>query len=370
MDGKLEIQDGDTIEADYVDSLGIERTATALADLAPPIISGVTASADLGVITITWQTSEPATSIVRYSTNLTFNLAVTNVALVTSHSVRLTDLVPGETYHFYIASTDAAGNSATNNNSGGYSSFVGIATPTVLLVDAYDPVDGSPIIPDSTYTNALAAAGFNFAHWKVSERGSPQLSDLQAFPVVMWRVIDDIINYGVDEDGLPDPTATNNTLSAQQQVMIEDYLNSGGSFFMSSMGILSQLGNVPFRKNVLQVAGFEQNPDPPAPCADCDEDFGVPAIVGAPGDPLTSGMSMTLDYSNYPSFDDGFGDIYGPDFSDTFTPGTNATPIVFESVSGKPCGMSYPRVGVDSPGRVVFLSFPLDTVPFSGNPTK
>ena len=44
----------------------------------------------------------------------------------------------------------------------------------------------------------------------------------------------------------PIPDATNNTLSAQQQVMIQNYLNGGGSFFMSSMGILSQLGNVAF----------------------------------------------------------------------------------------------------------------------------
>ncbi len=28
--------------------------------------------------------------------------------------------------------------------------------------------------------------------------------------------------------------------------------------------------------------------------------------------------------------------------------------------------MSYPKIGVDSPGRVVFLSFPFDTVPVSG----
>ena len=98
----------------------------------------------------------------------------------------------------------------------------------------------------------------------------------------MWRITDDIINYGVDADGFPDPTATNNTLNAQQQFMIQNYLNGGGSFFMSSMGILSQLGDVPFRRNVLQVAGFKQNPDPPAPCSDCDEDFGVPAILGAP----------------------------------------------------------------------------------------
>jgi hypothetical protein len=368
LDGKLEIHDGDAIEADYVDSLGVKRIATASADLVPPVVSGVSATVDLGVITISWQTSEPANSIVRYSTNLTFNLATTNSALVTSHSVRLTKLVPGQTYFFYILSADDAGNAITDNNSGAYFSFVAVPTPTVLLVDAYDPVDGSPVIPDGTYTNALAAAGFSFAHWKVSERGSPQLPDLQAFPVVIWRLIDDIINYGVDEDGLPDPTATNNTLTVQQQVMIENYLDGGGSFCMSSMGILTQLGNVPFRKEVLQVAGFIQNPDPPSPCSDCDEDFGVPAIVGAPGVPLTSGMSMNLDYSDYPSFDDGFGDVYGPDFSDTFTPGTNATPILFESVSGKPCGMSYPRIGVDSPGRVVFLSFPIDTVPATGTP--
>ena len=77
-------------------------------------------------------------------------------------------------------------------------------------------------------------------------------------------------------------------------------------------------------------------------------------------------MSVTLDYSLYPVLDlsDILDVIYGPDFSDTFTPTTNATPICFESRSGKPCGMSYPRVGVDSPGRVVFLSFPLDAVPF------
>src|SRR5262249_37413838 len=159
---------------------------------------------------------------------------------------------------------------------------------------------------------------FSFAFWKVAQLGSPQLSDLQPFPVVIWRTTDDIVNYGVDADGFPDPTATNNTLTAQQQSMIQTYLNGGGSFFMSSMSILTQLGDVSFRKNVLQVAGFKQNPDPPAPCSDCDEDFGVPAIVGSDSSPITRGMNVTLDYNNYPSFDDGFGDVFGPDFSDTF----------------------------------------------------
>ena len=368
--GQIQIANGDNLEADYFDSSGVKRIATALADLIPPNISSVASTTDVGVLTITWQTSEPATSIVRYGTNSSnLNLGVTNLALVTSHVVKLTGLIPGRTYFYLIVSGDAAGNTATNNNSGADYTFTGVATPTVLLVDAYDTAaeeaNGSTVIPDGAYTNVLASAGVSYGFWKVNARGYPQLADLKPFPVVIWRITDDIINYGVDADGLPDPTATNNTLNAQQQFMIQSYLNGGGSFFMSSMGILSQLGDAPFRRNVFQVAGFIQNPDPPAPCDDCDEDFGVPAILGAPAS-VASGMYVTLDYSSYPSFDDGFGDVFGPDFSDTFTPSSDSTAVTFESVSGKPCGMSYPNIGVDSPGRVVFLSFPFDTVPTNG----
>ena len=360
VDGKLEIHNGDTIEADYVDTTGSTRTALATAQLVPPVLTAVAATNDLGITSILWQTSEAANSIVRYSTNLTFNQAATNATLTTSHVVKLLHLVAGKTYHFFVSSTDAAGNTATNDNGGSYFSFIAVAAPTVLLVNDYDSAGeddaGSTVISDGTYTNALAAAGFSFGFWQVAQRGYPQLSDLQGYPVVIWRTTDDIVNY----DG------TNNTVTPQQQFMIQSYLNGGGSFFMASMTILSQVGNVPFRQNVLEVGGFKANPDPPAPCSDCDEDFGVPAVLGAPGNPIAGGMGMTLDYSNYPSFDDGFGDIYGPDFSDTFTPANNATPIFFESASGKPCGMSYPKIGVDSPGRAVFLSFPLDAVPGSG----
>jgi hypothetical protein len=362
MDGKLEIHNGDAIEADYVDKFGNPRTALAVADLVPPALTGVAATVDVGVNTITWLTSEPANSLIRYGTNLTFNLAATQSVLVTSHSIRLGRLVAGKTYYFYVVSADAAGNTGTNNNAGAWYSFVAVATPTVLLVDDYDTAGeeaaGSTVIPDSTYTNALTAAGYSYGFWKVNQRGYPQLSDLQPFQVVIWRTTDDIANY----------EGTNNTLTAQQQFMIQSYLNGGGSFFMASLGILSQLGNVPFRHNVLQVARFKLNSDPPAPCEDCDEYFGVPALFGAPGDSITSGMYLTLNYGNYPTFDLGDGTIYGPDFSDTFTPATNATAICFESVSGKPCGMSYPPPGLDSPGRVVFLSFPLDTVPAAGTP--
>jgi hypothetical protein len=60
----------------------------------------------------------------------------------------------------------------------------------------------------------------------------------------------------------------------------------------------------------------------------------------------------------------------GPDFSDTFTPTTLATTLTFETNAFRPCGISFPRVGVDSPGRVVFFSFPFDTVPTNGPGTN
>lgn len=359
VDGKLEIHNGDFINAYYIDSTGTTREADAMAQLIPPVLSGVTAVNDLGIMAIQWQSGTPASSIVRYSTNLTFSQSVTNNSLVTSHSIKLSRLVAGRTYFYYVVSTDTAGNTATNNNGGSFYSFVAPVTPTILLVDDYDTAgvlnDGGNPIPDSTWTNAITAAGFKYSFWKVTDRGYPSLGDLQGFQVVMWRTTDEIVNYEGDH----------NTLTPQQQAMIQTYLNGGGSFFMASLEILSGLGNVAFRNHVLQVARFDQNPDAPAQC-DCDEYFGVPMADGVAGNSISSGMGITLDYSSYPSFDDGFGTVYGPDFSDTFTAGNAANIIFTESVSGKTCGISYPAFGLNTPGRVVFLSFPLETIPYSG----
>ena len=101
--GQIQIANGDNLEADYIDTTGTKRSATAIADLIPPTINSVVSATDAGVLTITWQTSEPATSIVRFGTNSSnLNLAVTNLALVTSHVVKLTRLVPGVTYYYLI----------------------------------------------------------------------------------------------------------------------------------------------------------------------------------------------------------------------------------------------------------------------------
>ena len=360
VSGKLAVSSGDALQASYLDFAGTLRIATATAVLAPPVLTGVVENVDLGLVTISWVTDQLSDSTVRYGTNanLAFSQTVTDATLTTNHVVRLSNLIAGRTYYYAVSSADAAGNAGTNSNAAYH--FVAVVSPTVLLVDAWEQDAGgaSPAIPDSVYTNALAGSGFSFAVWKVTDRGGgPALADLRPFQCVIWWLTDDAINY-------PGNGGTNDTLSAAQQTMILNYLNGGGSFLMSSMGILNNINEGPFRRNVLHVDKFIVNSDPLGlQCPDCDQDFGVPSIQGALNDPITGGISMPLDYTNYPYLDV-LGDgsyILGPDLSDTFTPTTNAAAIVFEPASGKVCGARYPATVQTAPGRTVFLSFPVDT---------
>jgi hypothetical protein len=351
-DGRLQIAHNDLIETIYQDAGVGPRTVTARADLIPPVLSSVSTTNAFGRTLIRWQSDEPANSIVRYGTNSSLTLSATNFFLTTSHEVGLEDLISGRTYFFVVISADEAGNRTTNNNGGALFSFVAVPAAVVLLVDAYEDDPESTFIPRTVYTDALDEVGISYEVWDAIQRGSPQLTYLRPFQVVMWRINDSFY--------------LSSSLSPQDQTTIQAYVNGGGAFFMSSMELLSRLGDVPFRRNVLQVQQFIVNPDPFSECPDCDEDVGIPATHGPPTEPVTHGIAVELDYSMYPVFDFGIFQI-GPDLSDTFTPTTNAAPIFLESLSsGKPCGMKYPRTGQDATGRVVFLSFPIDTIAANG----
>jgi hypothetical protein len=101
------------------------RTATARADLLPPVITSVTVTNRFGRETISWQTDEPATSLVFYGTNnLNLSFSATNRVLSTDHEVALDNLTAGTTYHFFVVSADEAGNSSTNTNGGSFYDFV------------------------------------------------------------------------------------------------------------------------------------------------------------------------------------------------------------------------------------------------------
>jgi chitodextrinase len=86
-------------------------------DSTPPVISGVSSS-DLTTsgVKITWATDEPSTSHVDYGKTAAYGSQTTSPALVTSHSVTLTGLEAGTTYHFRVKSTDGADNTALSGD--------------------------------------------------------------------------------------------------------------------------------------------------------------------------------------------------------------------------------------------------------------
>ena len=78
--------------------------------------------------TITWQTNEPSTSLVKYGTSPgDYTLQKYDSSPVTSHSITLTDLSPNTTYYFLVNSTDKAGNPAQSTEY----SFNTPALPTI-----------------------------------------------------------------------------------------------------------------------------------------------------------------------------------------------------------------------------------------------
>ena len=87
-------------------------------DASAPIISSVLATVtSTSSVTITWTTNEPATSYVNYGTTGSYGSTVGDSTLTTSHSVIVTGLDAGTTYHFDVVSADASNNSTTSSDS-------------------------------------------------------------------------------------------------------------------------------------------------------------------------------------------------------------------------------------------------------------
>ena len=340
--GKIQVAHNDIIEAVYQDtSPAGTRLATARADLVAPVISNVFVTNGFGRMIISWQTDEPANSIVNFGTNSVLSFSASNSQLTLFHEIALEDLSGGTTYQFRVISVDEAGNSRTNNNGGALFNFVAVPPAVILLVDSYTDVL-FPVPPLSGYTDALNQVGLSYEVWDVaSVESSPTFDELKPFKVVIWR--------------LPEFLFGSAPLSASERTAITSYLTNGGSLLIASMEAPSRLnegGADSFTTNVLQILNYTA-------------DAGAPAIVGTDNEPISSGIDIELDYSFYE--DDFKANLEIPaDASDTLEISTNAAPILFNSSSGDIVGLRYPRIGLDSAGRLIFLSFPLDAVPMTG----
>jgi hypothetical protein len=93
-------------------------TTSALLDLTPPVISGVTASGITNSsATIAWTTNEGSNTQVNYGTTTSYGSSTSlNTTMVTSHSASLSGLSANTLYHYRVRSTDAAGNLAVSSD--------------------------------------------------------------------------------------------------------------------------------------------------------------------------------------------------------------------------------------------------------------
>ncbi|HYR43714.1 MAG TPA: LamG-like jellyroll fold domain-containing protein, partial [Terriglobia bacterium] len=88
-----------------------------MADTTPPSVTNVAASnITSNGATITWTSSEPANSQVEYGLTASYGIQSSlDTSLVTSHSVTLSNLLPGTVYNYRAKSGDIAGNVATSD---------------------------------------------------------------------------------------------------------------------------------------------------------------------------------------------------------------------------------------------------------------
>lgn len=145
-----------------------------LADVFPPLISSVTtATVSTTGATITWTTNEIADGIVEYGTTLSYGSIVpVHATRVTSHSMNITGLTQGTTYHYRVVSKDAAGNIGRS----GDMTFV-TSVPAAISLSALTPgvaldlgVYNPPALPSCTKTSVSITDYSRFTYDPVNNK--------------------------------------------------------------------------------------------------------------------------------------------------------------------------------------------------------
>lgn len=172
-DGKLSVQNGDTITVLYIDAddgqggTNVPNYDYALVDCTPPSISNVqviniTATSAI----VTWQTDEPSNSIVTFGANLPPSNTMSDIQnYVTSHSVYIWDLAFCTTYYFYVTSYDEAGNFSVSDNGGAYYSFTTFNNPVTIFSENFNNVV-PPQLPSGWSTQVISGNA-----WRSSSSG-------------------------------------------------------------------------------------------------------------------------------------------------------------------------------------------------------
>lgn len=160
------------------------------------------------------------------------------------------------------------------------------------------------------FTSALDAAGIPYVTTTPPVYVSPDVPY-----VIIWNC----------NDGYP-------TLTADDQAFLAAYLDGGGRLFLSGQDVLFEIAdNSTFDEQYLHVASR-------------DDDVGTNYVYGVDGDPISGGLSITLDYPF-------------SDWSDNIYPAIDAVGL-FTNDGGEFAALRY-----EGKHRVVFFAFPFEAIP-------
>src|SRR2546425_5016768 len=367
-DGVLQVRDGDTITAMYQDvSPSHLATAKAMILAGGPIIHDVNVTG-IGATSaiVRWTTNKPATTEVRYGTNLASLSRAANASdLRTDHAISLTNLSPDTLYYFAVTSRGRLANATTDSNAG-----LGYRFQTPSLGDVLLVMGGSSFPPEreASYGAALHGNGWTWSVWRVAELGLPNLSVLQGRRAVIWQV------------GLEQYPPFN----ASARALIQTYLDRGGRLIVSSHDTGWALGypSSPFatpeteaRLHGVLKASFVCDP------------LTIGQVIGVSSDPISGSYTGGVVYT--PHRDGGADDQLFPspaggisvtDWTDgkvQSPPGgpscAQSQPIGLRWVSSSPNGTAGQGVWGGTPSRLAYFAFEItgiDTTATNLNPTS
>lgn len=302
--GVLSVESDDEITVEYLES-DPQRTITESAkiDSVSPQVNDVTADPEVDLTTtINWTTDEPTRSVIRYGGSDVLTSEEIEDGFSTEHSVKLSNLVKGKDYYYRIIATDKAGNKALSPEGGSLRSF---STPSDDIQPSIMVIDDDA--KEGNYLTALDNDGLKYDFESVGDTEIPS-SSLNGYDITIWIT-----------DGFSD------TLTVDEQMIIEDYLDNGGRLYLNGEDIGYDIGGTSFYEEYLHAVYRNDTSD-------------SSIIDGITGDPIS----------------DGYQDLeLGGKYPDEIDPADEQTNVVFNYDNGKNAGL---KTDVED-YRLVYLGF-------------
>ena len=198
---------------------------------------------------------------------------------------------------------------------------VPVGSVPVLFVDS----DDEPT--EVRLEEALRSASVSFDRWDRFSAGSPPLSTLMLYRLIVWSAGDQ------------------NTSSVQSddRSSIAAYLDAGGALLLSAENYLTAYGSETFTSEYLHIDDYTTS-------------VNISSVSGSVGDPVTDGVTMDVDFPGGMS-----------DAADAIVPTGDATPTLYINGGSSITALRYPVSGV-SVYRMFFSATPYEALR-SGNTT-